>query len=125
MRKFIVLPLLLLLAACTDDGVIRPVGPDGPQFAKKCPSPPCDKGGGGGGDADGEYTIADLGTLPGNTASTGRGMARGMAGEIRVVGSSWGPEDGFDVPTLWTVNSGDVTGVDALAMPEDEPHAKQ
>ena len=50
MRKFIVLPLLVLLAACTDDGAIMPVGPDGPQFAKKCPSPPCDKGDGGGGD---------------------------------------------------------------------------
>ena len=49
MCKFIVLPLLVLLAACTDDGAIMPVGPDGPQFAKKCSSPPCDKGGDGGG----------------------------------------------------------------------------
>ena len=50
MRKFIVLPLLVLLAACTDRG---PIGPDGPLFAKpdnKCPDgPPCGKGGGGGG----------------------------------------------------------------------------
>ena len=110
MRKFIVLPLLVLLAACTDDGVIMPVGPDGPLFAKKCSSPPCDKGGGGGGDADGEYTIADLGTLSGNTASMGSGINVNLAGGIQVVGMSWGGEAGLEESTVWTVvSTGGVT----------------
>ena len=122
MRTFIVLPLLVLLAACTERGPIGPDGPDGPLF-KKCSSPPCDKGGGGGGDAEGDYTITDLGTLPGNTLSGASGINVNSAGGIQVVGSSWGPDDGFDVPTLWTVGSDDVPGVDALAMPEDWKYA--
>ena len=123
MRKFIVLPLLVLLAACTDDGVIMPVGPDGPLFAKKCSSPPCDKGGGGGGDADGEYTITDLGTLPGNISSRGSGI-NVNGGKIQLVGMSGGGEAGLEVATRWTVDSdGIVTEVDSLEMPVGTKYA--
>ena len=90
MRKFIVLPLLVLLAACTDDGVVRPVGPDGPAFAKldKCsPWPTCRNDGDGDGDTEGEYTVTDLPML----SDGGGGSA-------------------------WDINkSGDVVGVTNLA----------
>ncbi len=119
MRKFIVLPLLVLLAACTDRGPIGPDGPDGPLFAKpdnKCPDgPPCGKGGGGGGDGDteGEYTITDLPMLSGG----GGGTAWDINESGDVVGStSVGSETA--VATLWRFENegyaaelvGDVAG---------------
>ena len=33
----------------------------GPQFARKCDSPPCGGGGGGGGGGDGTFTVTHIG----------------------------------------------------------------
>ena len=124
MRRFIVLPLLVLLAACTDTGPIGPDGPDGPLFAKleKCsPWPTCHNGSDG--DTEGEYTIADLGTLPGNISSRGSGITVN-GGRIQVVGMSGGGKAGLEVATRWTVDSdGIVTEVDSLEMPVGTKYA--
>ena len=110
MRKFIVLPLLVLLAACTDRGPIGPDGPDGPLF-KKCSSPPCDKGGGGGGDAEGDYTITDLGTL--TLAGGSWNVARDISGNGEVVVGASEDADGNSVATVWSL---DGDGWDILAL---------
>lgn len=122
MRRFIVLPLLVLLAACTDDGAIMPVGPDGPLFAKKCPSPPCDKGGGGGGDAEGEYTIADLGTLSGakNSSSWARDLSGEVGGGVLAVGASRSNTNAPSVATLWTVTAEGVATATELVITGSE-----
>ena len=122
MRKFIVLPLLVLLVACTDDGAIMPVGPDGPLFAKKCPSPPCDKGGGGGGDAEGEYTITDLGTLfDGKSSSSwARDLSGVVGGTVLAVGASRSNTNAPSVATLWTVTAEGVATATELVITESE-----
>ena len=120
MRRFIVLPLLVLLAACTDDGAIMPVGPDGPLFAKKCPSPPCDKGGGGG-DTEGGYTITDLDTLSGgkNSSSWARDLSE-VGDLVLAVGASRSNTNAPSVATLWSVTAEGVETTE-LVITESEP----
>ena len=73
------------------------------------------------------YTINDLGTLPGNTSSTGGGINVNRDGEIQVVGTSSGGDAGLEVATRWTVtvdaDGMTVTGVDSLEMPEGTKYA--
>ena len=62
MRKLIVLPLLVLLAACADQGPIAPEAA-GPAFKKCAEGPPCGKGGGGGGGGGGEALPSDVAAI--------------------------------------------------------------
>ena len=121
MRTFIVLPLLVLLAACTDRGPIGPDGPDGPLF-KKCSSPPCDKGGGGGGDTEGDYTITDLGTsFDGKSSSSwARDLSGEVGGTVLAVGASRSNTNAPSVATLWTVTAEGVATATELVIPESE-----
>lgn len=104
-------PLLAfaLLVACSDQ---RPTSPDWVDIqAAKGGNP--GKPGGGGDPSESTYDMTHLGALDGNTRSS----ARGMNGVGQIVGSSWGPDNGFDKPTHWTLAaSGEVT-VTALEMP--------
>ena len=116
MRKFIVLPLLVLLAACTDMGPIAPDGPDGPAFAKldKCtPWPTCR---GGDGDGDGSsYLVQDLGTLGGSfSAATdindnGDIVGRSLDADGKIMATLWAaPVEGTEY--LLPTQVGDPTG---------------
>ena len=106
MRKLIVLPLLVLLAACTERTAVGPDGDAGLVAAKG------GKGKGGGGDAEGEYTITDLGTLAGGSWNVARDISAN--GEV-VVGAS---EDanGNSVATVWSLRLDETDGWDILAL---------
>ena len=125
MRKLALIPLLALLATCTDDGTVTPLAPDGPEFAKGgVPGKPGGGGGGGGGEADGEYTITDLGTLFGAKArdkassSGARDISKLDAGQQAVVVVVGASRDGTGntAATVWTVTGTDVT-IQALGEP--------
>ena len=123
MRKFIVLPLLVLLATCTDRGPIGPDGPDGPLFAKpdKCsPWPTCHNGSDG--DTEGEYTIADLGTLSGakNSSSWARDLSGEVGGTVLAVGASRSNTNAPSVATLWTVTAEGVATATELVITGSE-----
>lgn len=125
MRKFIVLPLLVLLATCTDRGPIGPDGPDGPAFAKvdKCsPWPTCRNDGDGDGDTEAEYTIADLGTLSGakNSSSWARALSGEVDGGVLAVGASRSNTNAPSVATLWTVTAEGVATATELVITGSE-----
>ncbi len=116
MRKFIVLPLLVLLAACTERTAVGPDGPDGPAFAKpdKCSDwPTCRKGDGdGGGDTEGEYTVTDLGTLGGSYSA---------ASDINYNGDIVGRSRHANGKLLATLWAAPLKGDEYLATPVGDP----
>ena len=119
MRKFIVLPLLVLLAACTERTAVGPDGDPGFVAAKGGKGK---GGGGGGGDADGGYTITDLGTLFGGkkSSSRARDISEPIVGPsqqtLRIVGRS-GDGSGNTAATLWTVTLDWTVAVTAMDPP--------
>ncbi len=112
-RTLTVAGVLVVVAACADREPSAPVELEestGPIQAAKGgrsrPKPPPGI----------TYDVTDLGALPPNTRSSGRGINENRYGEIVVVGSSW--DDPFDEPTLWTVApDGVVKEVVPLHMP--------
>lgn len=97
MRKLIVLPLLVLLAACTEQTAVGPDEDPGFVAAKGGKG----KGGGGGG-GGGDYLVQDLGTLGGSFS-----LARDISDEGHIVGVTRDDAVGKILATLWVPQVGD------------------
>lgn len=117
MRKLAVISLLAFVAACVDEAPVAPPGAD-QVLADKGGNPHNpDKGGGGGGKDEGDYTVIDL--LPEGASSYAWDIDERTTRQV--AGHSQLAEGGASVATVWTLTAeGDAAeSYQQLEMPND------